>query len=265
MIEILMFHRVLPKVRINPSDAYFIRGTLISQERLESIILDYLKEDYSFKTISSLDHNSNLNQVALTFDDGYMDNYLFVKPILEKHRVKATFYPVIGYCKEQKVAPLDHYYQYVNENIEIERKEKWITGKQKKLFLEFSIGEQKDFMKTLHYKTSEIPVAYMTLNELHELDSMGHEIGGHSFYHDIYTRLNPDEVLEDIQKTKYTLSQIGINISSYAYTDGQYNAQIIDILKYENIKYSCAVKPKNITRYGELELHRKFVTENEII
>jgi len=265
MIEILMFHRVLPKVRINPSDAYFIRGTLISQERFESVILDYLKQDYSFKTISSLDHNSNIKQVALTFDDGYNDNYLFVKPILEKYSIKATFYPIIGYCKEQKLAPLDHYYKYVNENIEIEKKEKWITGKQKKLFLAFSIDQQKDFVQTLHCKTSEIEVAYMTLNELYKLDSLGHEIGGHSFYHEIYTSLNSDEILEDIQKTKYTLSQIGINISSYAYTDGQYNSEIIDILKYEDIKYSCAVKSNNITRYGEFELQRKFVTENEII
>tara|TARA_B100000963_G_scaffold41416_1_gene30773 strand:+ start:2943 stop:3740 length:798 start_codon:yes stop_codon:yes gene_type:complete len=265
MIEILMFHRVLPKVKINTSDAYFIRGTLISQERFESVILDYLKQDYSFKTISALDYNSDIKQVALTFDDGYTDNYLFVKPILEKYRIRATFYPIIGYCKERKVAPLDYYYQYVNENIAIDQKEKWITGKQKKLFLAFSITQQKDFVKKLNMKTSKIQVSYMTLNEIHELNNLGHEIGGHSFYHDIYTRLNSSEILEDIQKTKNTLSKIGINISSYAYTDGQYNSEIIDILKYENIKYSCAIKPKNISSSVTLELSRKFVTENELI
>jgi len=265
MIEILMFHRVLPKVRINTSDAYYMRGTLISQERLENIILEYLKKDYSFKTISSLAHNSNLKQVALTFDDGYTDSYLFVKPILEKYNIKATFYPVIGYCKEQKIAPIDYYYQYVNENIEIGEKENWLTGKQKKAFLALSISQQKEFLKTLNNNTSEIQVSYMTINQLQELDKLGHEIGGHSFYHDIYTRLHADEILEDIQKTKQTLSQIGIIISSYAYTDGQYSSKIIDILKNESVKYACAIKSKKLTQNEELELERKFVTENEII
>ncbi len=263
MIDILMFHRVLPKSKIEVNDAYFIRGTLISQERLEKVILKYLKNNYSFKTISNLENSSSINQVALTFDDGYTDNYLYVKPILEKHKIKATFYPVIGYCKEQEIAPLDYYYQYVNENIEKDKKENWIIGKQKKDFITLSINQQKEFLKTLfETKHSKNEVSYMSVKELKELDNLGHEIGGHSMYHDIYTKLNKNEILQDIQQTKQLLSEIGVNISSYAYTDGQYNSTIIDLLKSENIKYACAIKSKKLTENLNLELERKFITEN---
>jgi len=266
MIEILMFHRVLPKSEIDFNDAYFIRGTLISQERLEKIILEYLKNDYSFKTISNLDNASNTNQVALTFDDGYTDNYLFVKPILEKYNIKATFYAVISYCKESKIAPLDYYYHYVNENIGIAKKENWITGNQKKTFLNYSITQQKEFIKTLpKVNNSKNRVSYMSIQQLQQLDSLNHEIGGHSMSHDIYTRLNENEITQDIKETKQMLSNIGIEIKSYAYTDGQYNSTIIDILKNENIKYACAIKSKKLTDYVNFELERKFITENEII
>ena len=266
MIEILMFHRILPKSKIDINDAYFIRGTLISQERLEKLILDYLKNNYSFKTISNLDNNSNINQVALTFDDGYIDNYLYAKPILEKYNIKATFYPVIGYCKERKIAPLDYYYQYVNENIEKDKKENWIVGKQKKEFLNLTINQQKEFLKnTLKSKESKNEVSYMSVKELKELECLGNEIGGHSMYHAIYTQLSEKEILRDIQQTKQLLSEIGIKIISYAYTDGQYNITIIDALKDENIKYACAIKSKYLTKNKNFELERKFVTENEII
>jgi len=266
MIDILMFHRVLPKSKIDINDAYLIRGTLVSQERLEKVILEYLKNDYCFKTISNLDNDSEVNQVALTFDDGYTDNYLYAKPILEKHNIKATFYPVIGYCKERKIAPLDYYYHYVNDKIALDKKEDWITGEQKKTFLNYSITQQKEFIKTL-INTNDLKnsVSYMTIKQLKDLNSLGHEIGGHSMFHDIYTRLKPNEILQDVQQTKYLLSEIGIDIKSYAYTDGQYNSTTIEILKNENINNACAIKSKNLTENVSFELERKFVTENETI
>ncbi|WP_248400310.1 polysaccharide deacetylase family protein [Bizionia sp. M204] len=263
MTKILMFHRVLPKAEIIDNDAYFLRGTLISQERLENIIVKYLKEDYVFKTICNLEKKTDLKQVALTFDDGYVDNYLYAKPILEKYDVKATFYPVIGYCLEQTIAPLDFYYQYVNENISSESKEEWIVGKHKKEFLNLPMNKQRAFVKTLFYREPKTKVSYMTTNQLQELQVLGHEIGGHSYYHDIYTRLTKNKIIEDIQRTKKALLQIGIDIKSYAYTDGQYNLEVVQALEDVKIRFSCAIKSKRISDNENLELERKFITENE--
>lgn len=261
MTEILMFHRVLPKKKININDAYFIRGTLVSQERLENVIIKYLKEGYTFKTICNLEKDLDLKQVALTFDDGYLDNYLYAKPILEKYKINATFYPIIGYCIEQTIAPLDYYYHYVNENIEERTKEDWVLGKQKKEFLNFSIKAQQAFIDKLFLNKPKTDVSYMSCAHLQALHRLGHEIGGHSYYHDIYTKLTETEVLADIQKTKKALSQIGVNIKSYAYTDGQYNSNVIEVLKKENIDYSCAIKSKQLEKDDNYELERQFVIE----
>ena len=265
MTDILMFHRILPKSEIIDNDAYFLRGTLISQERLENVILHYLNEGYIFKTICKLEKESVLKQVALTFDDGYLDNYLYAKPILEKYNINATFYPIIGYCKTQQIAPLDYYYQYVNENIELEGKENWIIGKQKKIFLSLSIIQQKAFVQKLFLSEPKTKVFYMTTIQLQELQSLGNEIGGHSYFHDIYTKLDAAQILEDIKKTKKALGHLAIDIKSYAYTDGQYNTEVIEALNKVNIKYGCVIKSNKLTEFSNYELERKFVTENEII
>lgn len=54
-----------------------------------------LKNDYKFITVNKLSEYKNSKKViCLTFDDGYLDNYKIVLPILNKYNIKATFFVV---------------------------------------------------------------------------------------------------------------------------------------------------------------------------
>lgn len=77
----------------------------ITPEEFEKDIL-YLKEQgFTFRTASEADNPENLKgkNVYITFDDGYDNDYLITLPILEKHKVKATFF-IIG----SQLGKLDH-------------------------------------------------------------------------------------------------------------------------------------------------------------
>jgi peptidoglycan/xylan/chitin deacetylase (PgdA/CDA1 family) len=116
MAKVLMLHRILPEKLITKPNAYSTFGTLITQEYFETILSCLADKGFQFVTVSELTQHSDTDKlVALTFDDGYSDNFEFALPILQKIKATATFFPVVNPCKDNSVLPLDTYYQYVDE------------------------------------------------------------------------------------------------------------------------------------------------------
>ncbi|MFC5269472.1 polysaccharide deacetylase family protein [Adhaeribacter terreus] len=86
---VLMYHRVA-EVK---SDIWDIT---VSPENFE-YQLQILQQSGNVISLSELTGNASKNRlksgnIALTFDDGYADNYHFAKPLLEKYKLPATFF-----------------------------------------------------------------------------------------------------------------------------------------------------------------------------
>jgi len=116
MIEasVLMYHHIGPL----PDDHDKIRYSLtVSQEDFESQ-LKYLKENnFNILTLGELEKSIAQNKVPvkpviITFDDGYEDNFIYAKPILEKYGFWGTFFIIsskIGqaeYMSEEQIKEL---------------------------------------------------------------------------------------------------------------------------------------------------------------
>jgi len=94
-----MYHRIAD-VDIDPWEL------AVSPENFEEQ-LKVLKQLYKPVPVSALVtqlHSGSIlpKSVCLTFDDGYRDNYLFAKPLLEKHQCPAVFYIPTQYIGQQK-------------------------------------------------------------------------------------------------------------------------------------------------------------------
>src|ERR1700759_3055747 len=88
-IIVLMYHRV-DKVDTNPW------SICVSPENFEKQIR-FLKQNFNIITVDELviqlrSNTINQNAVCITFDDGYADNYIHAKPVLEKYNCPATFF-----------------------------------------------------------------------------------------------------------------------------------------------------------------------------
>lgn len=86
--HILMLHTVSNAV-VNP----IARNNTIRPMTLERLIVDLLASGYVFMTLSeAVAAPLKQRTIVLTFDDGCVDNYTHLFPILQRHQVKATLY-----------------------------------------------------------------------------------------------------------------------------------------------------------------------------
>ena len=68
----------------------------VSPDRFEEQV-KFLKDNFNVISTDELinqvtKRSIKNNSICLTFDDGYADNYVYVKPILEKYNCPATFF-----------------------------------------------------------------------------------------------------------------------------------------------------------------------------
>lgn len=270
MGKVLMFHRVLPEKLISQPNAYASFGTLISTEYLE-LVIKFLKSDfYEFVTVSELAKNENNEKlVALTFDDGYVDNFEYALPILQRQNVTATFFPVIEPCKDNIVLPLDIYYQCVDELILNENdRTDYIKGKTKQKFYYQEPIAQMQFLKELF---SNLPnqsrVSYMNASQLKHLSDNGFEIGSHGITHSILTADYMDErkVVSEMQQSKLWLEKIlEKKVTAYCFPSGKYNNRIVALAEKLGYTSTCLISKNNDHIYILPSFERIFVKPNSL-
>ena len=85
---ILYYHKILPEKGFEPSYKIFDFELRYLKQFYDVVGLDevyaYLKGEWTPKR----------NSVVITFDDGYLDNYVYAYPLLKKHRLKATVFAI---------------------------------------------------------------------------------------------------------------------------------------------------------------------------
>ncbi|OVE82408.1 hypothetical protein BVY04_00995 [bacterium M21] len=104
-IPILCYHSV--------NNGYCAEADPVSVELFDKH-LRYLKENYSVVSLRDVaDHlidglDLPDNPVAISFDDGYLDNYLYVFPLLKQHELHATIFVVSAFLnREVQLLPVN--------------------------------------------------------------------------------------------------------------------------------------------------------------
>ena len=103
--HILMFHRVTPQLpRRVPG-----QSTLeVTSEHFEEIISYFRKKGYNFVSLDQiseiLDKRKSPGKfLSITFDDGYLDNFLYAYPILKKYQIPFTIYVATSFPDHKAV------------------------------------------------------------------------------------------------------------------------------------------------------------------
>ena len=208
---------------IKPHTSGKFRGLRVSPDMFEKQIIYLANNGWHFFTMSELiiqKDNLPNKSVAITFDDGYEDNYTNAFEILKKYNAKATIYLVVDRFDRE-----------------------WSSKRKAKN----SSGELKNESKLTNEQIKQM------------LQSNLIEIGSHTLTHDNLPTLDTESKKQEIQESKKAIEdEFDIECNSFCYPFGLYDNQDIQLVQQSG--YSSATTTKagisDITKANLFELDR---------
>ena len=272
--SILMFHRVCsessrPRIRGNA-------GLEVTPEYLENTVKFLRKNNYEIVSLSRMtkilnDNYKNKKFAVLTFDDGYIDNYMHAYPLLKKHKVPFTIYVTTNFpdgnavlwwyiledliLKEARIEfqlnGLEYQYSCASL-LQKERAYKQIHGlifngpsnDLRQQFLQVFKNYDINFLK----KTSELALTWEQIREMSRDPLV--EIGAHTINHHVLSKLPDSAVQKEIEGSRDKIeSEINQKVEHFSYPFGTRN----EVGQREfGITKKCGFKTSTTTCVGNI-------------
>ena len=241
--------------------------------------IQYLKENNHIISLKELDEMEKNNQripedcVMLTFDDGTLDHYQYVYPILKKYNCSGLFFiPSCTYNKKKLDIQIIHQL-LENHSIDILYEDLIKQLKKHKINIEdYSIDSNLDdkknalFKQLLQYKlpsnirtkllryfqkkyeiSKDVSHTYMSIRNLKQMKKDGMYFGLHTNTHPRLALLPAEEQKKEIEENLDSLRKshlIEKDLLSLAFPYGSYNKDTLNITNDLNIKYGFKVDSK---------------------
>ena len=250
---------------------YPIPGLVVTPEEL-AWFLDYFTRHFYVTTLAAAWRHFRARTaprrplLALTFDDGQLDNFVYALPVLNRFGVKASFYLPTQHIDCQKplwhdrlgfalrhalesdciaaVQPrLDGPLQLATVGQRIEEAKRLAPSKRAAHVNEIEQALRPGEDSHRHF----VPAwsAMMSWTQVRALSDAGHEIGSHSLSHPLLPQCTQDEVRDEVTASKLRIEQqLGKPVETFCYPNGDTSDWVSRAVL--GAGYQCAVT----TRWG---------------
>ncbi|MAX80061.1 MAG: hypothetical protein CL843_07790 [Crocinitomicaceae bacterium] len=272
--QIMLYHGVTKNAKLD------INARFISTAQFEQQI-SYMQSNFH---VVSLDeyfkgatHPSKLT-IAITFDDGYLNNLIEALPILEKYEVPATFFVTTireaGY--DVLWADVLDLYGYTggaeltfNGECYIRKNNDFWSGNNKlKNVLKATGWEEKQqfvdeilasnaFLNDPHY------FPYFKLMDEQELQKLSASpyatLGSHGLYHNCLDHVSISACQKELEVSKNYLENITQKeVTSLAYPDGSYTREIVDLAEKTGYTMQLSVEQLFAEDTSDFRIENRF-------
>lgn len=226
--------------------------------------IDELKRKYKIISLSDINNqnlkNCNKELLLLTFDDGTIDHYNEVFPILKKHNVSGVFF--INSNSENNHIFSAHYIHKLLSVVDIKDLHNTIIELDSKKFQNYMVSNNSGYDNDITYKVKRFLQEednrnilkkiieiykistnyndyYISVAQIKEMKSQGMEFGMHTQNHKRLSQLSYDEQYNEVKENYefFIKHNIFSKVKSLSFPFGEYNDNTINIANKLGINY----------------------------
>lgn len=274
---ILAYHRILPEWS---DELGYIESGMYVTTKTFAMHMAYLSQHYQMVSlVDAIVPQANRNACAITFDDGWADNYQYAYPILQHYKIPATIFLATGTIGTTEWPWPDRIYYYVHKASD--ERLHWIIGLLDDFFQKRS--NLKNVLKTTPHdriRFSECVVnilkcfdnfkvrslmaiidnymgeyremllrtrPWLTWEEVRKMACNNIDFGAHTHNHVILTNTDIKRVIEEVRTSKEIISKkLERPVELFCYPNGNYNAAIVEVVRDQGYKMAVTTQPGTV-------------------
>jgi peptidoglycan/xylan/chitin deacetylase (PgdA/CDA1 family) len=252
-------------------------------------LLIYIKKNFEVVSVQDIftPAKSRKKRIAISFDDGYLNNYTVAFPLLKKHQLPAALYittesfEINDYClwpeifDALRLGPLPEKIVFHGEEFQFENG-LLIHVKSRISIYDYvkNMGEERqeafdEFITTYNVKqllknTDPELRSFCTKEQVREMaQSPLIEIGSHTHRHYNLSRIDPELVMEELSKSKQILEEITQKpVVSIGYPDGDYSETVKNASEQLGYSHQLAVSFLSAKDYTDQRIRQRYSISN---
>lgn len=265
-LSILIYHRILPEPDpLRPAEPDVARFRW--QMELIASVFNVLPLAEAVERLK--DRTLPPRAAAITFDDGYADNYTLAVPVLREFGVPATVFVATGFLNGGRMfndTVIEAVRRLEEGSFDLDvldidglggsypldnnADRRTLISHLLPIYKYATPSRREEMTERLEKQLEEsLPNDLMlTYEQLHELQKAGIEIGAHTVNHPILCNLSIEEARKEILTSKRQLeTMVGASVSLFAYPNGRigedYDGRHIDLVRSLGFRAAVSTNP----------------------
>lgn len=253
-LTVLMYHRVLEDEKA----AHYPIPQIAMAESVFREHLDWLVKHVRLLPLAQgMEELQRTNRqhstrplVAITFDDGYLDNYDFVAPLLEQAGIRGTFFICTGISVQGKGYWFDRAAtqwetegpsgcRSLHDEVQFSSFRGWLD-----YLKQLSPSALEQLLRVPAEALSDQRFGVAGAEKVADLADRGHEIGAHTVTHPLLPGLPEQALHDELHASKTLLEQwTGQTVRTLCYPNGSHDDRVVAATKQVGYQYAVTIFP----------------------